>query len=111
MCAELGMRKISDPVLAARLIKVRDQGGYRLGYFLRMNAWRYAFLLVYFIAALAFFALTGMWIGFSLVLGMVIGFFARDMGWLRAAQQMWAFNLKIIDWGIVEVLAGQSPPG
>jgi hypothetical protein len=104
------VKKISDQVLAGRLLKIRDQGGVRLGLYLRWNYKRYAFLLLYFTAALAYFAFAGLWMGFALVLGMNVGFFARDFGWVNSTKRSWPFTLKITDWALVEALASEKPP-
>jgi fatty acid desaturase len=106
----MSMREISDQVLAMRMLKLREQGGYRYGTFLRMNAKKHIFLFVYFGAALAFFALTNMWFGFALILGMVLGVFFRDLGWVRASGRTWPFTMKVVDWGLVEELAAEQPP-
>jgi hypothetical protein len=102
-------RQLNDSDLAQRLLKIRDRGGYRLSGYLRMNFGKYAFILLYFSAALLFFAVTGLWFGFTLVLGMLLGTLLRDLGWVRAVGQNWPFTVKVTDWGRVEALAGEVP--
>jgi hypothetical protein len=106
----MDMREISDQVLATRLLKIREHGGYPLGTFLLMNTKKYIFFVVYFGAALVFFAFTGMWFGFALMLGLGLGTFLRDLAWLRASRRTWPFTMKVIDWGFVEELAAEKPP-
>jgi len=107
----MGMRKVSDQVLAMRMLNVREHGGYGIGMFLRMNAKRYAFIMGYFSAALWVLALMSFWLGFALVLGMVLGTVLRDLGWVRGTRRTWPFTLKVTDWDLVEELAAEKPPG
>jgi len=104
------MREISNQVLAMRMLELREQQGYRLGMFLRMNTKKYIFFVVYFGAALAFFALTGMWFGFALMLGLGLGTFLRDLAWVRASRRTWPFTMKVTNWAFVEELAAEKPP-
>jgi hypothetical protein len=104
------MREISDQVLATRMLKVREQGGYGICIFLRMNAKKYILFILYFGAALVFFAITGMWFGFALMLGLSLGTFLRDLGWVRASGRTWPFTMKVVDWDFVEELAAEQPP-
>jgi len=104
------MREISDQVLAMRLLKIREQGGYRFRGFWHMNTKKYIYFVVYVGAVLGFLAFAGMWFGFALVLGLGLGAFLRDFGWVRASGRTWPFTMKVIDWGFVEELAAEKPP-
>jgi hypothetical protein len=104
------MRAISDQAMAARLIRARQEGGYRVRTFLRLNARRYVFLGVIFGLAFAFFAFTGLWNGFALLLGILLGSLLRDLGWVRASQRTWPFMMKVIDWGMVNESVVEQPP-
>jgi hypothetical protein len=104
------MRAIGDQVLARRMLVIRGEGGYRFGTFLRMNTRRYVVLLAFCGAALIFFAFVGIWFGFALVMGLVMGAIARDYGWVRASRRSWPFTLRVIDWDLVEELAADKWP-
>jgi len=104
------MRKVSDQVLARRMLQIRGEGGTRLGMFLRINARKYILYGLYFIVALAALAASGMLIGFYLTLGLLLGSLLRDLGWVRASRRSWPFTIKVIDWDLVEQLAAEQPP-
>ena len=40
------------------------------------------------------------------VAGLFAGFLVRDLSWLRAGKTQWKFTSQVIDWAIVERLAG-----
>jgi hypothetical protein len=97
--------------LAVRMLKIRDRGGYGLGLFLRWNAKRYLFSIVYFGVALAYLAYAELWGLFSFALGLVAGMFLRDFGWVRAAAKSWPFTVRVTDWEEVQRIADEQPPG
>src|SRR5678816_3957132 len=96
------MAKVTDQILAARMLESREQGGYRLGLFLRINAKGYAFIVLYFAAVLGFLAFVRAWSVFAAVASFVIGVFLRDVVWLIGARRSWAFSRKVIDWDKVK---------
>ena len=49
-----------------------------------------------------------MWYPFAVLLGMGLGVFLRDLGSLRTTRRAWAFTNKVIDWKLVQELAGQG---
>ncbi len=104
------MRKINDQVLAKRMLQIRGEGGYRVGMFLRFNAGKYILYVVIFIVALASLAAVGMWIGFSLMLGLFLGSLLRNLGWIRASRRNWPFTMRVINWNLVDQLAAKKPP-
>jgi hypothetical protein len=103
------MKTISDRVLAARLLKARQEGGYRFGTFVRWKAKSYVISFVYF-GAVPAFCLTAWWILFALVLGMFLGMLLRDLGWVLASNRSWPLTVRVIDWVVVEELAAEEPP-
>ena len=104
------MRTVSDQVLARRMLQMREQGGYRIGQFLRINARKYILYGLYFVVALASLAVLGMWIGFYLVLGLFLGSSLRDLGWVRASRRTWPFTMRVVNWDLVEQLAAHERP-
>jgi hypothetical protein len=104
------MRCPSNEVLAKRLLEARREGGYRVGSFLRRSSRRYLFLFVYFGAILIVLALMRYWVGLGIVLGMILGAFLRDIGWVRSTQRSWPFTDTIINWDVVEELANPEKP-
>jgi hypothetical protein len=103
------MRGTSDQALAQRLLSMRSDGGYRLGAFVKLNGWRYIFLIALHCLVLAILALVGMWPLFIFILGLVIGVFLRDLGWVRSTRRVWPFTVRVTDWEIVERMAAENP--
>ena len=103
------MARLSDKTLAERMLQAREQGGYRLLPFVRMNAKGYAFLVLYFGAILTCLAVAGMWPVFAVVGGVVAGVFLRDISWLIGIQRNWAFSAKVTDWEKVQRIASGLP--
>ena len=103
------MRGTSDHALAQRLLSTRSDGGYRLRAFLKLNAWRYTFLIALHSLFLAILALMGMWPLFIFVLGLLFGVLLRDVGWVRSRGRVWPFTLRVTNWEIVERLAAEKP--
>ena len=99
------MAKMSDKMLAKRMVQVRAQGGYKIGPFLRFNAKGYVVLVLYFGAMLAFLAYVQMWTVFSGIACFVCGVFIRDVSWLVGLRRTWEFSRKIIDWDRVKRVA------
>jgi hypothetical protein len=94
---------------AARLIQVRDQGGYTIGLFYRWNALRYLFFLTYFGAALGLLAVLQLWVLFWLMLGLSLGKLGCDFGWARCQARAWPVSERLIDWDKVQRLAAGEP--
>ena len=103
------MRGTSDQALAQRLLSMRGKGPYRIGTFLKLNAWRYLFQIALHSLLLAILALMGMWPLFMFLLGMVFGVFLRDVGWVRSTRRVWPFTVKVTNWDVVERLAAEEP--
>lgn len=101
------MRGTSDQALAQRLLSMRDKGPYRYGAFVKLNAWRYLFQIALHSLLLAILALMGMWPLFIFLLGLVLGAFLRDVGWVRSTRRVWPFTVRVTDWDLVEKLAAQ----
>ena len=101
-------QRLTDQGIAARMLKLRDQGGPGLAS--SFGARRCLFLFLTFGTGLACLAATGMWSLFAVLLGMGLGVFLRDLGSLRATRRAWAFSNKVIDWKLVQELAGQASP-
>jgi len=102
------MRGTSDQALAQRLLSMRDKGSYRFGAFLKLNAWRYLFQVAVHSVLLAILALAGLWPVFIFLLGLVLGSFLRDVGWVRSTRRMWPFTVKVTNWDVVERLAAEK---
>lgn len=103
------MRGSSDQALAQRLLTMRSKGPYRVGAFLKLNAWRYLFQIALHSLLLAILALMGMWPLFIFLLGIVFGVFLRDVGWVRSTRRVWPFTVKVTNWDVVERLAAEEP--
>jgi hypothetical protein len=104
------MRRTSDQALAQRLLTMRDKGPYRLGAFLKLNAWRYFFQIALQSLFLAILALVAMWPLVIFFVGLALGTFLRDLGWLRSMRRVWPFTVKVTNWEVVERLAAEMPP-
>jgi hypothetical protein len=103
------MRRASDQALAQRLLSMRDNGFYRYGAFLKLNARRYLFQIALHSVLLAILALCGLWPVFLFLLGLVLGAFLRDVSWVRSTRRMWPFTVKVTNWDVVERLAAEQP--
>ena len=104
------MKRLSDKILAERILQARQHGGYRVPLFIRMNAKGYLFLVVYFGAVLAFLAYAGLWFPFVTVLGIVFGVLLRDLSWLIGVQRTWPFVVRVTDWEKVQRIADGAEP-
>jgi hypothetical protein len=104
------MKTLSDQVAARRMLQIRDEGGYRLGTFLRLNARKYAIQGLVFGLSLALLLIIEMRVAFSILLGVILGSLARDFGWVRASRRTWPFTMRVINWEIVERLATHEEP-
>ena len=103
------MRGTSDQALAQRLLSIRDKGSYRFSAFLKLNVWRYLFQIALHSVLLAILALAGMWAVFIFLLGLILGAFLRDVGWVRSTRRVWPFTVKVTNWDVVERLAAEEP--
>ncbi len=103
------MARLSDKILAERMLQARERGGYRIWPFVRMNAKGYVFLVTYFGAVLALLAFVGMWPVFAVIGGIVAGVFLRDVSWLVGIQRTWPFSAKVTNWESVEKIAAGLP--
>ena len=91
------------------MLQVRENGGYGFRAYWKTSRRRHVFVVLYYAAALAFFASLRSWPGFGLALGMVLGTYLRDLSWIGAARRTWPFTNKIIDWDLVRELAEPEP--
>jgi hypothetical protein len=113
------MARLTDKTLAERLLRAREQGGYKILPFVRMNARGYVSLVLYFTTVLAFLAFAGVWPSFAVMGGLAAGVFLRDVSWLMGIQRTWPFSAKVTDWEKVQKIAaglsiaepGASPNG
>jgi hypothetical protein len=103
------MRATKDQALAQRLLSMRDQGAYSFGRFLKLNVWRYLFQIALHSMLLAILAFLGMWPPFIFLLGLVLGGFLRDLGWVRSSGRVWPFTVKVTNWDLVEKIATLKP--
>lgn len=104
------MTKISDKILAARMLRAREDGGYKFLPFLRMNAKGYSILAIYFGCILIGAALIKLWPVFILTVGIVFGVLLRDVGWVMGVNRTWPFVMKVTDWDAVKRLSDENPP-
>jgi hypothetical protein len=91
--------------IAARLLDVRARGGYSLCIFLRWNAKRYSVVLVYTISAVAFFAFMNYWGLCLLLIGLFVGVWLREFGYMRSAIKAWPFFSAVTNWENVQRIA------
>ena len=103
------MKKLSDQTLATRMLRAREDGGYKFVPFVRMNAKAYSFLGVYFGVLLVWLALAEAWPVFALVLGVLFGVLLRDMSWVIRVNRTWPFVIKVTDWEAVKRLSDEKP--
>ncbi|MBN1359780.1 MAG: hypothetical protein JW993_04270 [Sedimentisphaerales bacterium] len=93
--------------LARHLLAHRSKG-YSFRYVMYVSRYRIALSLSY-MAVLAFV----LWYSEALllqliclfVIGMLVGAFLRDFGWLRRLKMNWPFTESVIDWKKVESIA------
>jgi hypothetical protein len=104
------MRQFSDQILAKRLLETRDRG-YSFALFVRQNTKTYLLIVSYFVLGLVALALLRSWTAFYLLLGMFVGCFVRDGGWVRQGGKTWPFRLKVIDWDRVQRIADDKGGG
>ncbi len=94
-----------DQLVAARMLLIRENGGLRVGLFLRWAAKTYLFMAIYFGALLALFFHLELWPLFTLFLGLLSGVLVQRAGMLRAHWKTWPFTLRAMDWEKVERIA------
>jgi hypothetical protein len=92
-------------LIAKRLLEAHERGGLTVGLSLRWNALRFAILAIYFLVGLAILGYLQLWTFFALLLGMVLGIFLTNYGWIRTSVRVWSFNERVIDWEKVRQIA------
>ena len=103
------MKKTSEKILAERMLRARERGGYGFLPYVRMNAKGYMFVVLGYGAVLAFLAFANQWPLFAVIVGVVVGLLIRDLEWLHGIQQTWPFVVKITDWDKVQKAADEKP--
>jgi|ERR1041384_1637738 hypothetical protein len=96
------MKKVSDKILAKRLLEIRERGGYKLSFFIRINAKRYWFCGIYFGVILGWLAVNGGWLIFAPVASFALGMLFCDANWFQGQKKYWPFNEKIVNWDAVK---------
>jgi hypothetical protein len=84
---------------------VRERGGYKFGLLMRWHARPYLLGFAYVLAVLGWSAWSGFWGVFLLILGLFLGLWLRDFGFIIASKQSWPFLNRVIDWHKVEQIA------
>jgi hypothetical protein len=95
----------SDQLVATRMLLMRENGGLRLGLFLRWSAKSYLFMIIYVGLLMAIFFHLELWPLFTLILGLVAGMLAQQAGMVFAHWKTWPFSLRVTDWEKVERIA------
>jgi hypothetical protein len=103
------MKKISDKILAKRLLELRERGGYSFPIFVRINSKRYRFWGIYFGVILALLSFFGDWPVFGLVVSFALGMLFCDSNWFRGQKIYWPFNEKVINWDAVKKISDDEP--
>ena len=103
------MKKLSDKTLATRMLRAREDGGYRFLPFVRMNARGYCFLLIFFGVFSGWLAFIGAWPVFGVVIGSLFGVLLRDVSWVIGVNRTWPFVMKVTDWDAVRKLSDEEP--
>ncbi|MCA1685229.1 MAG: hypothetical protein LC745_04460 [Planctomycetia bacterium] len=94
--------------LALRFLDLR-QRGYSLSLFYRRAAKRYLLRFAYFIPSLLFLASQGLWALFYVMLGLLTGVTAQELGWELAVGKIWPFQDEVTDWEKVRRIADGIP--
>ena len=55
-----------------------------------------------------YFAFTGAWFVFWILISVVLGILLSDMSWLRAMQKGWPFISRVMDWETVKRVADED---
>ena len=103
------MAQLTDKTLSERMLEAREQGGYKILPYVRMNARAYAWLGVIYGGLLIFLAVADSWGVFALIVGVILGTLLRDVSWLVGVQQTWPFVMKVTDWDKVKRAADGEP--
>ena len=95
---------MNEQILAQLFLEHRKHG-YSIRLVLRRMKRRYI-LSVTLCVVMSFIAcsLSLYWFAY-IILGIYMGGFLRDIGWLRAIKKTWPFTEKITDWNKVEAIA------
>jgi hypothetical protein len=100
---------LRDKLIASRMIEIRERGGQSYGQFLRWSVRPYLIGILYLGVALTVLYLMELYPLFYWVLGMFLGMYLRDFGWVRKTRKTWPFTLKVTDWDMVRRIAEQEP--
>ena len=98
----------------ARVYLGHRENGFSIGASVRRSIRRYMIMPLVFVVLLILYSsveeprLKG-WLVFAL--GLALGGFVRDFGWLLRIKQTWPFTEKVTDWQKVERMAGRNGGG
>lgn len=102
------MKPIPDKVLADRMLANREHR-YSIAHFFRLNSGRYLISCFIFAALIAITAALELYPLTVFSFGLIVGMFARDLGWFMAIKRTSQFTERVIDWPKVEMMAaGES---
>lgn len=103
------MRKIPDKILARRMLSNRAHG-YAISHFYLLHLPRYAVTVLLYSALIGTAVLAELYSVGVFTFGLIVGAFARDLGWFMSIRKSWPFTEKVVDWDKVEELAGGDEP-
>jgi hypothetical protein len=93
---------------AKKLLLVRDQPVTVLSLY-RRGGKRVAFLLIYFVSAIALLAWVRLYALAFLMLGILVGTLANSLGAARQSVKFWPTQRKVLDWDKLETMARGEP--
>jgi hypothetical protein len=102
------MQKASDKIMARRLLVTRSHG-FMIPLFMRVNVRRYIFYFVPFAGLLVWFAFSGLWFAFGLVVSFLLGLLYLYLQWLLSMRKSWPFLSRITNWDMVKRISEDEP--
>jgi len=102
------MQKTTDKIMAKRLLVTRSHG-FTIRLFMRRNAGRYILYSVPFAGLLAWFAFSGSWFAFGLVVSFLLGLLYLYLQWLLSMRKSWPFLSSVTNWDLVKKISEDEP--
>jgi hypothetical protein len=102
------MQNPGDKIMAKRLLVARSHG-FAILPFMRLNASRYIFYSIPFAGLLVWFAFSGLWFAFGLVVSFLLGLLYLYLQWLLSMRKSWPFLSRITNWDVVKMISEDEP--
>ncbi|PYJ06670.1 MAG: hypothetical protein DME25_06105 [Verrucomicrobia bacterium] len=102
------MKRVSDKIMAKRLLVTRSHG-FTILPFVRLNARRYILYSIPFVGLLILLAFNASWLAFGLVVSFLFGLLYLYLKWLLGMRKSWPFLSRVMNWDEVKKISEDEP--